>query len=74
VTGAGVLLLEDLHQLAEIDEPDLFPLLRGPSNLRTMHKVIARAGLSPRPRLFQNMRASCATDWVSEFPNHDAAS
>lgn len=68
-------LLEDLYELAHADEPQLFPTLRGPSNLRTtMHKIIARAGLTPWPRLFQNMRASCATDWASEFPNHDAAS
>lgn len=68
-------LLEDLYDLADADEPGLFPKLRDPTNLRTtMHKIIARAGLTPWPRLFQNMRASCATDWASEFPIHDAAS
>lgn len=68
-------LLEDLYELADDDEPRLFPTVRGPSNLRTtMQKIIARAGLAPWPRLFQNLRASWATDWASAFPNHDAAS
>lgn len=38
-------------------------------NLRTtLFKIIGRAGVKPWSRLFQNMRASCATDWVEEFP------
>ncbi len=27
----------------------------------------------PWPRLFQNLRASCATDWVQRYPNHVGA-
>jgi hypothetical protein len=43
-------------------------------NLRTTFlKVIERAGLKPWPRLFHNLRASCATDWVETFPNHVVA-
>ena len=41
------------------------PRLTDPTtNLRTTFmKLIARAGYEPWPRLFHNMRASCATDW-----------
>ncbi len=68
-------LLDDLHQLAEPGDADLFPRLEGSANLRTtMSKIVGRAGLSTWPRLFQNLRASCATDWVAEFPNKDVAS
>src|SRR4051812_49794650 len=43
-------------------------------NLRsTFYKIIARAGEKPWPRLFHNMRASCATDWVERFPAHVVA-
>ena len=36
-------------------------------------RIIARAGLKPWPRLFHNLRASCATDWVERFPAHVVA-
>lgn len=29
--------------------------------------------MKPWPRLFHNMRASCATDWVERFPAHVVA-
>ena len=46
----------------------------GRSNLRTTFtKIITRAGFKPWPRLFQNLRASCATDWVERYPNHVVA-
>ena len=32
-----------------------------------------RASVKPWPRLFHNMRASCATDWVERFPAHVVA-
>jgi len=48
--------------------------LTGASNLRTTFtKIIMRAGHEPWPRLFQNLRASCATDWVEKYPNHVVA-
>jgi hypothetical protein len=40
----------------------------------TFQKIIARAGLKAWPRLFHNLRASCATDWVERFPAHAVAS
>lgn len=68
-------ILERLFDQAEPGTEAVVPKLRDPSiNLRTMFgKIIARAGEKPWPRLFHNMRASCATDWVERFPNHVAA-
>ncbi|MFM7521783.1 MAG: tyrosine-type recombinase/integrase [Planctomycetota bacterium] len=44
------------------------------ANLRTtLEKVIVRAGHKPWPRLLQNLRASCATDWVERYPAHVVA-
>jgi hypothetical protein len=39
----------------------------------TFAKIIHRAGLSPWPKLFQNLRASRATELASEHPAHVAA-
>lgn len=40
-------------------------------NLRTQFmKIIRRAGLKPWPRLFHNLRASCETDLMKNFPIH----
>ncbi len=53
----------------------MVPRLRDPkANLRTtFHKLISRAGHTPWPRLFQNLRASCETDWCERFPGHVVA-
>lgn len=46
----------------------------GNVNLRTtFEKIIVRAGLVPWPRLFQNLRSSCETDWVENYPAHEVA-
>jgi len=38
---------------------------RSNSNLdKPMKKILADAGVTPWPKLFQNMRASCETDWL----------
>ena len=43
-------------------------------NLRThMERIISKAGHELWPRLFQNLRASCATDWVERYPSHVVA-
>ena len=36
-------------------------------------RIIARAGLKRWPRLLQNLRASCATDWAGEHPIHESS-
>ncbi len=43
-------------------------------NLRTqLDRVIIKAGHEVWPRLLQNLRASCATDWVERYPSHVVA-
>ena len=68
-------ILQRLFDDAEPGAVEVVPRLRDPSmNLRTTFgKIIARAGVKPWPRLFHNMRASCATDWVERFPAHVVA-
>jgi integrase len=68
-------ILQDLFDNAEPGAEAVVPRLRVASmNLRTTFgKIIARAGVKPWPRLFHNMRASCATDWVERFPAHVVA-
>lgn len=39
----------------------------------TLEKIIARAGLSPWPKLFQNLRAFRATELAEQHPGHVAA-
>ncbi len=44
------------------------------ANLRTqLERIIERAGLKPWPKLFQNLRASLATELANEHPGHVAA-
>jgi integrase len=68
-------ILQDLFDRAEPGTEVVVPRLRDPAmNLRTTFgKIIAKAGVKPWPRLFHNMRASCATDWVERFPAHVVA-
>ncbi len=68
-------ILQDLFDAATEGVEMVVPRLREPAvNLRTTFgKIVARASVKPWPRPFQNMRASCATDWVARFPAHEAA-
>lgn len=69
-------VLQRLFDDAEPGTEWVIPRLRDASmNLRTtFHKVIKRAGYTPWPRAFHNLRASCECDWVERFPNHVVAS
>jgi len=68
------ILAEAYEQAAHGEKLILPRALTGASNLRTTFtKIITRAGHEPWPRLFQNLRASCATDWVEKYPNHVVA-
>lgn len=53
----------------------LFPSIRSAGkNLRTwLGKAIVRAGLTPWPRLWQNFRATRATELADRYPSHVAA-
>jgi len=68
-------ILQSLFDAAEVGEEMVIPRLRDPrTNLRSqLERIMARAGITPWPRLFQNLRASCACDWVESFPNHVVA-
>ena len=47
---------------------------RASVNLRThLERIITKAGHKPWPRLLQNLRASCETDWVEKYPAHVVA-
>ena len=68
------ILVEAYEQAAVGDKLILLRMLTGAANLRTTFtKIITRSGHKPWPRLFQNLRASCATDWVKKYPNHVVA-
>jgi integrase len=63
-----------LHLEAEEGAELVFPDVRADSNLRTtLEKIIARAGVKQWPKLWQNLRASGATDFARTLPSHVAA-
>jgi integrase len=68
-------ILQDLFDHAEPGAEAVVPRLADPTvNRRTQfERIIAKAGEKPWPRLFHNLRASCATDWVERFPAHTVA-
>lgn len=69
------LAMEEANQEGRTVSGPIFPRLQGTTgknaNLRTMFaRIVHRAGVTPWPRLFHNLRASCQTDLVGEFPLH----
>jgi integrase len=59
---------------AEDGAERVFPDVNGSTNLRTtLDKNIARAGVKQWPKLWQNLRASGATDFARSLPSHVAA-
>ena len=69
------MILADGFEQAEPGEREIVPMAtRKGVNLRThMERIISKAGHELWPRLFQNLRASCATDWVERYPSHVVA-
>ena len=67
--------LDAAWDAADEGELYLFPHLRSMSgNVSTqLKKYILRAGLTPWPRTWQNLRASRATELADRFPGHVAA-
>jgi integrase len=52
----------------------VFPGIDADTNLRTtFQKIITKAGVKPWPKLWQNLRASGATDYAKRLPAHIAA-
>jgi integrase len=68
-------ILQTLFDQAPEGSEAVLPRLTDPTtNLRTTFmKLIARAGYEPWPRLFHDMRASCATAGPRPCPAHDVA-
>ena len=68
-------ILADAFDAATPGERAVVPMAARPgANLRTTaEKVIERASVESWPRLFQNLRASCETDWVQTYPAHVCA-
>ncbi len=68
-------ILQNLFDRAEVGVEAVVPRVQSAKqNLRTQfERIIGKAGLKPWPRLFHNLRSSCATDWVERFPNHIVA-
>ena len=71
-------IMEPLRQAFDIaKEGDQFIFLRtitGAVNLRKgLNSIIKKAGLSPWPKLFQNLRASRETELCQNFPLHVAS-
>ena len=68
--------LQEAWEAAPEGSVHLFPSIRRPDkNLRSwLEKAILREGLEPWPRLWQNLRATRATELVDVYPSHVAAS
>jgi len=68
-------LLAEAFEMADPGAALVVPLVRSKTlNLRTeLERIITRAGHEKWPRLFQNLRASCETDWVEQYPAHVVA-
>lgn len=67
--------LREAWEAAPEGATSIFPSIRSATkNLRTwLERAIVRAGLTPWPRLWQNFRATRATELADQFPSHVAA-
>ncbi len=63
-------VLEDCFEAAPVGSVLIVPRLRSSrSNLRTHAvRIIEKAGVQPWPKIFQNMRSSCETAWLEQYP------
>jgi len=66
-------LLKLFAEPATSPDDRVFPDIAADSNLRTtLEKIIRRAGVKQWPKLWQNLRASGASDMAMEYPSHVA--
>jgi hypothetical protein len=68
-------ILLELFEAAAEGEIPMVPQahVAHPNLTKGFKRIIERAGLKPWPRLLQNLRASCATDWAGEHPIHESS-
>jgi hypothetical protein len=68
-------ILADAFEQAKPGATLVVPMAaRNSVNLWThLERIIKKAGYAPWPRLLQNLRASCETDWVKKYPSHVVA-
>ena len=67
--------LEAAWDAAEDGAEIVCPSITPKTNLRTQfRRIIKRAGLTPWPRLLQNLRASRETELMAKYPAKDVAS
>ena len=64
--------LEDAQELAAKGDEYVISRYRGSNaNLRTqLTRIIKRAGLTPWPKLFQNLRSTLQTELTEQFPEY----
>jgi len=68
-------ILDRYAKSVQSKEGLLFPDLPSAVNVRQrFQRMLAKAGVKAWPKLFQNLRASFATDMVERFPTHTVAS
>jgi len=66
-------LMEMFEQASDGAEFCIGRYRKANANLRTeFERIIRRAGLSPWPRLFQNLRSTCETELAAGYPLHVA--
>ena len=53
----------------------MVPLAKQPAERidQRFGRIVERAGFNRWPRLLQNLRSSCATDWASKYPVHESS-
>ena len=68
-------IVMDLFEQAEEGTVDMVPLAKqsAPRLYQRFGRIVDRAGLTRWPRLLQNLRSSCATDWASDYPVHESS-
>jgi integrase len=74
VRPALLKLLLELRSEAPSGATKMLPTVNASTNLRSgFLRILRHAAVSPWPRLFQNMRASCETEWAQTLPGHEVA-
>ncbi len=68
-------ILLELFEEADAGEARMVPLAHASSEsvYQGLRRIVKKAGLEQWPRLSQNLRSSCATDWAGQYPIHESS-